>query len=229
MEQTMGQDGGAAAPARWMGLVLLAAPLLEIVGMAHHPSVQARDPAALAAGLRTAASRSAWVHGGLIALMFATLVALLEFSVARSLRRPAVRAALIVYGAGVLLMTCAALVSGFVTGRVAVTAGLDPDTAVVAQLASFAMLLNQAFAPCGAVLMSLGIALWSVDLWRDTAPLTRSLAAFGVLAGLATMVALFSGALRLDVHGMALVTLVQAVWTIGAGAWLLRRSSAVAA
>jgi hypothetical protein len=197
-------------------LMLIGAPLLGILGMAHHPSVHAHGAAELAAGLKRSAELAALVHGFLIAVLIATLWALTEFSVWRGLRRALVRLALLTYGVGVLLMVCAALVSGLVTPRIAEAATdlMAPELQWVARLAAVAMLFNQAFARCGAVLMSVGICSWSMDLLRDRAVL---LGAFGTLCGLGCALAVGLGLLRLDVHGMMTVTVLQAIWTIGAG------------
>jgi len=207
--------------ARIAGGLLIAAPLLQVLGMAHHPSVQAHEAAAVLAQLRASARLSAAVHGMLIALMFAVLLALTEFSVARGLSRPAVRAGLITYGAGVLAMTAAALVSGFITPRLALLnpAAAAADPALTVQLAGFAMLLNQAFAKCGAVLMSAGIAAWSLELTRAAGP-AWAVGVFGLVTGLGGALALCAGLLPLNVHGMRLVTVLQAAWAVGAG-WVL--------
>jgi hypothetical protein len=206
---------------RISGLVLMLAPLLEIVGMAHHPSVHGHDAAQLVQELRAAAGSAAIVHGVLIALMFATLLALTEYSLARGLARAAVRVGLIAYAAGVLALTAAALVSGFVTPRLAFVnpALAPPDPALTVQLTALAMLFNQAFAKYGAVLVFAGMAAWSFDLLRDGRG-TRVLGVFGLVAGIGGSLALCSGALRLDVHGMTVVAVLEALWTVGAG-WLL--------
>jgi len=41
-------------------------------------------------------------------------------------------------------------------------------------------------------------------------------------AGLAPAIALFAGAIRLDVHGMLLVVIAQAIWNLAAGTELIR-------
>jgi hypothetical protein len=83
------------------------------------------------------------------------------------------------------------------------------------------MLFNQAFAKCGAVLMSAGITALSLDLLRGALP-ARALGIFGLSSGLACALAIATGWLRLDVHGMSAVVLLQALWTIGAGVLLLK-------
>ena len=205
------------------GLILILAPLLEIVGMAHHPSVHGHDAAQLVEELRATAGLSAVVHGVLIALMFATLLALTEFALARGLSRVAVRWGLIAYGAGALALTAAALVSGLVTPRLAFVnpALAPPDPALTVQLTALAMLFNQAFARFGAVLMSAAIAAWSLDLLRDRGG-ARLLGVFGIVTGLGCALALCCGVLRLDVHGMTIVTVLDALWTVGVGCLLWR-------
>jgi hypothetical protein len=216
---------GETAAVRAAAWVLLGAPLIQILAMGHHPSVHAHEVAEVVSELRASAGRSALVHGILIALMYLVLVALTEFSVRRGLARPAVRAALITYGSGVLLMTAAALVSGFITPRIALAVpALAPAApALIAQLAVFASLFNQAFAHCAAVLMSAGIALWSFDLLRGSVG-ARAVGVFGLLSGLGCAAAVVVGVLRLDVHGMTAVVVLEAAWMIGVGVLLLREA-----
>ncbi len=216
---------GETAAVRGAAWVLLGAPLIQLLAMGHHPSVHAHEVAEVVSELRASAGLSALVHGILIALMYLVLVALTEFSVRRGLARPAVRAALITYGAGVLLMTAAALVSGFITPRIALAVPtLAPaDPALIAQLATFASLFNQAFAHCAAVLMSAGIALWSLDLLRGSVG-ARAVGVFGLLTGLGCAAAVVVGVLRLDVHGMTAVVVLESAWMIGVGVLLLREA-----
>jgi len=217
--EPMGQTAAVRAAA-W---VLLVAPLIQLLAMAHHPSVHAHEVTEVVSELRASAGQSALVHGILIALMYLVLLALTEFSVRRGLARPAVRAALIAYGAGVLLVTTAALVSGFITPAIAlaVPAVAPADAALITQFATFASIFNQAFARCAEVLISAGIALWSLELLRGSVA-ARALAVFGLLTGLGCALALVSGVLQVRVHGMAAVLALQSLWTIGVGALLLR-------
>jgi hypothetical protein len=210
------------ASARSAALLLIVVPILQIVAMAHHPAVRAADVSAAMQQLRQAGALSAHVHGVLVALMVVQFLALVEFACWRGLARVAVRVAVLTYGAGLLWMTAAALVSGFVAPRVVfLNPGVTPaDLALTAQFAAFAMLFNQAFARCGALLMSVGIAAWSLDLMRGGVR-ERVLAGFGLLIGVGCALALSWGTVHLDVHGMTLVTVLQAIWTVGAGALLL--------
>jgi hypothetical protein len=209
--------------ARAAGALLIAASIFEIVAMAHHPSVRAADAAQAIAQLRAMSAVAAWVHGVLIMLMLVGFFALTEFAWQRGITRPAIRAGLIAYAAGVVAMMGAALVDGFVTPRVAILgAGLRAaDLSITGQLLDLCMLFNQALARLGAVAMSVGITAWSVDLVRG-AGTERALGVFGVAIGLGSAGALILGALQLDVHGMMLVLLLQVIWTTGVGVLLLR-------
>ena len=214
---------GEAGVLRAAALVLIVVPFFEVLAMAHHPSLHSHEATQVVAELRATAGASALVHGILIALMYLVFLALVEFSVRRGLARAAVRAALIAYGAGVLFMSAAALVSGFITPRIAlaVPALAPADPALITQLAIFASLFNQAFAHCAAVLMSAGIAAWSLELLRGSGA-ARAVGAYGLLTGLGCVLAIVVGVLHLDVHGMTAVVLLQSVWTIALGALLLR-------
>jgi hypothetical protein len=218
---------GGTGVVRAAALVLIVVPFLEVFAMAHHPSVHAHELTQVVAELRAAAGSSALVHGILIALMYLVLLALTEFSVQSGLSRAAVRAALIAYGAGVVFMTAAALVSGFITGRIAlaVPALAPADPALIVQFATLATLFNQAFARCAAVLMSAGIAAWSLALLRGSVA-ARAVGGFGLLTGIGCALAVISGVLRLDVHGMAAVLALQSLWTVGVGCLLWRATRA---
>lgn len=216
------QSGGHAG--RLAGVVLIGAPLLEILAMAHHPSVHAHGAVAAVAQVSAMSHLAGVVHGVLIALMVLILLGLLELSVRRGLSRPLVRAGLATYGLGVIAMAAAALVSGFVAANVAQQPALtsaSPETTLA--FLSFAMLFNQAFARCGALLMSAGIVAWSLDLAHGTTA-QRALGYFGIVSGIGCALALMAGVLHLDVAGMTAVTVIQAIWTVGAGTVLLRDS-----
>lgn len=223
MPENVPGEARSRAAARAAGALLIGASILEIAAMAHHPSAHAHDIAALLVHLQALSAVSAWVHGVLIALMLTVFFALTEFAWQRGITRPAIRAGLIAYAAGVVAMMGAALVDGFVTPRVATlsTAVSATDLQVTSQLLKLCMLFNQALAHLGAVAMSVGIAAWSLDLVRG-AGAERALGVFGVAIGLGSAGALILGAVQLDVHGMMLVLLLQVIWTTGVGVLLLR-------
>jgi hypothetical protein len=215
-------EARSRAAARAAGALLIGGSILEIATMAHHPSVHAHDLAAVLVQLRALSAASAWVHGVLIALMLTVFFALTEFAWQRGITRPAIRAGLIAYAAGVVAMMGAALVDGFVTPRLAImAAGLGAaDLSITAQLLHLCILFNQALAHLGAIAMSVAIIAWSLDLLRR-AGLERALGVAGMAIGLGCVAALIAGVLQLDVHGMMLVLVLQAAWTIGLGVLLI--------
>ena len=223
MTQALAAPPVTPGATRLAAVVLIVAPILEMAAMAHHPSISSHDVTEVAKQLRALAALSAEVHGALIALLFAALLAVMQFARGRGLARGSVSCGLMLYAAGVILMTPAGLVDGFIVPRVTLAVpGMAPaDPALVAQFAAFAMLFNQAFAKCGAVLTSAGIAAFSLDLVRGVLP-ERVLGFFGLASGLACALAVGTGALPLNLHGMSLVLWLQALWMIGAGALLLR-------
>lgn len=215
------------------GVVLLFVTLLEIVAMAHHPTVATVDIGQAVEHLGALSRLSGLVHGVLIASMLLTLYGISEFAVRRGLERPLVRAGAIAYCAGVLVMLGAALVSGFVIGDVASLGphDLPMDLQITRHVLVFCGILNQACANVGVVAMSVGIGCWSIDLLRDRGP-ARWIGALGCLAGIVPAVALLGGMIRLDVRGMRTVVLIQACWTLAIAGWLLhvaRRSDLRAA
>jgi hypothetical protein len=214
--------GVPSSAARTVGATLIGATLLEIAVMAHHPSVPTPNVAEAMEQLRAMAALSAWVHGLLITLMLVGYYGLTEFARRRGLYRLPVRAAIIAYTVGVFAMIGAASISGFVTPHAALlgaSASLS-DLRVSEQILALCGLLNRTLADLGAVAMSAGIVLWSLDLLRG-AGLGRVVGVAGTLIGLAPAIALIFGMLQLDVHGMLLVVLLQAIWTCGVGTLLV--------
>ena len=209
--------------ARNAGILLIAATVLEVAAMAHHPTVTSSNILQAIEQIARMSDLSGWVHGLLIGLMLTVLYVFTEFGQRRGIALPLVRAGLIAYTIGVLAMMSAAMMSGFVITQVASLTphATEADLQSSAQLLILCRVLNQTFASLGVVLMSAGIVLWSIDLLRSR-QLARLLGVFGLLIGLLPAAALAFGALRLDVPGMTQVVLLQSVWNIGVGVLLIR-------
>jgi len=83
--------------------------------------------------------------------------------------------------------------------------------------------INQAFAQVGAIAFSLAILLWSVVSLKIR-KLPVALAVYGFISAIATVLAIATGFLSLELHGFRVITLAQAVWFIFAGIVLWRSS-----
>lgn len=133
--------------------------------------------------------------------------------------------ALVIYGFCLVALMGAATMSGLVTPAilrqiVARTAAIDQWRALM----DYNHAINQGFAQIGAVGSSVAIVLWSLLIMKHRA-LPLALGIYGMLLGLVIIVALFAGALQLDVHGFGLITFGQAIWFILAGIFLWRLDS----
>lgn len=211
----------SARPARRIaGGLLLAAALLSILAMAHHPHAHGDgDPMAALARI---AGIAAAMHGVLLVLMVALAALLGEFAAAR-VREPALaRSGLLVFVLGAGALTLAALVNGFAVPAVALSLGGAPGGPEWTPVLRFAWQLNQAAAGFGVLAWAAATVLWSADLVRR-AGLARWLGGYGLLAGGAVLLAVGSHAVAMDVRGFGAVQLALALWQAGAGVLLLRR------
>lgn len=210
------------------GAILLAATLLEIPAMAHHPSVSAHDVGEAIVLISRISRLAADVHAFLMAMLLLVACGLWELAALRGLHRPLIRCAVLAYGVGVMFMLGAATVSGFLTGEVAEVLRRSTAGALTNEglLLAFCRILNQSCAQIAVVAMSIGIGLWAIDLLRASG-VVRLVGLLGVVGSLATIMGLLGGSLRLDVLGMSIVVLVQGVWNI-AIALLLMRADRVA-
>ncbi len=223
-EQVSGAAPAGEAHLRAGGVILVVATVLEILAMAHHPHVSTPDVAAAIRQIVVLSPLAATVHGVLMALMLSIAFAFSEFALRRGASRPLIRAGAIAYGAGVVIMLIAALVSGFVLPDVAAWGAHEStvDLQMQAQLFTLCRALNQASANFGAVAMAAGIGFWSADLLRSQGAV-KGVGVFGCLISVGLAAALLSGAIRLDVHGMSAVVLLQGVWSVAVGILMVRR------
>jgi hypothetical protein len=132
-------------------------------------------------------------------------------------------AALVVYGFGIVAVLSAAVLSGFVAPDIVErlgAAGATPDARYQALLA-YTGFLNQAFAKVNVTASGVALALWGCAMWR-TRHFPRATAVIGVVVGTALACGTLIGYLRLNVQGIIIVTLLQAVWMIPVAVHLLR-------
>ena len=205
------------------GALLLIASLVEVVAMAHHPTVQDAGTSQVIVEIARSSARSATVHGVLIALMLSIVYGLLGFVEARGPGRPLIRAGAIGYGFGVLAMLGAALVDGYIVTGLAALLPRETivDLQISRQLLLLCRVLNQSCANFGVVAMSSGIFCWSLDLC-GAAGWSRVAGVLGCAVGLSCALALILGRLQLDVHGMLAVIVAQAGWNVTVAVLLIR-------
>ena len=202
------------------GIALIASALFGIVTMSLHPT--AHDFAARES-FHSMANLGIAVHALAVAsapLSFLGALALTQRL--QSADRLAV-SALVAYGFGLVAVIIAAAVSGFVAPNLMqeMMSSAPPASDVWRIALDYNHHINQAFAKIFVVASSIAIVLWSSSIVRGRA-LAAGAGIYGALLGPATIVALASGHLRLDVHGMGAVVFAQALWFTIVGVLLYR-------
>jgi hypothetical protein len=206
------------------GVSLVVAAVLEVFTMAHHPTITTPNIVDAIQQITSSRQLDGLVHGVLMALLLIVLYGLSEFILRRDVFRPAIRAGLIAYGCGVLVMLAAGMVSGFVLpGVLSLTPHASAtDLDINLQLILLCRALNQSCANFATVALSTGIIFWSYDLLRRETRWRRALGTAGLIFGVIPAIALIMGMFRLDVQGMSAVLLLQSLWTGGIGVGFLR-------
>lgn len=204
---------------RVAGAVLVAASVLSLAAVLHHPHGDGHG-ADLLSSLQHISGLNRAIHGTLIVTLLLLWLSLSEYSAVRL--RALVRSALLSYSVGALAMIGAALTNGFVlSALVARATGADAAAqAEILQLLPLSWAINQTLAAFGLLLMSVGIALWSLDQWRRA----RLIAAIGLTVAGGLGLAYLAGLLRMDVPGMIAIVLGQGVWYLATGLGLWRRT-----
>lgn len=205
------QSGGAA----W-----IAGSVLMLVTMSLHPS--GHDLASVATFGHGAFLARA-THG--LALLSLPLSFLGALALMRRLGTPASTLGLIFFGHALAAVMLAAIASGLVAPELfaARLASEGPTSDGFGLLLHYNGELNQACAKVYVLGSALALFLWSLAILRTRA-FAAALGWSGVLLALASVLALLSGHLRLDVHGFGAVVLGQAAWMISAGVGLWRRA-----
>jgi len=191
---------------RAAGALMIAAALLSVGAMAHHPS-----------GAGASGDLARFVHGALIALAMVLLAGFARFTARLGWHSFAGMSGFILYAAGVSGAVMAALVNGFVVPALAAR-GDVPEA-----IRALCWELNQAFAHASAYALSGAFVLWGAALVRHKAGRDRLLGAVCLAAGLLPGLALASGAVNLHVAGALLVYSAHWAASAAVGAWLLAR------
>ncbi len=210
--------------ARSSGALICIGAVLSVLLMMRHPSIQTHTVADAIAQMQEKASLNGFVHGGLLVVLTAIFVGYLGFADLLGWEKLGVRAGAVFYGFGVGCMIGAALINGFIVTALASDYAGQPDAVLEALKPIFVLChsTNQTLAQAGTIAMSIGILAWSTEL-LSRGMAARIIGALGCLCGALPIVGLLSSHLRLDVHGMGLVILVQASWSVCVGIWLMRQ------
>lgn len=201
--------------ARKSGIALIAGSLGTLVTMAIHPV--ARGPMA-----PYQIGRLAALSG--IAHSIAMVSMLLLFLGACGLTRCIATedrlafAAIVTFGFACVAILIATAVSGFIVPAIMKHMAQDvADAAHQWQIVIYSIFqINQAFARIYSVAASLSIVLWSVSALRNGG-FGRGIATYGCIISSLIILGICVGHMQLDVHGMTLVALGQAVWLIVVG------------
>ena len=211
---------------RKAGIALIAGSLGGLLTMAIHPTGSASLSAAQVAQLMTLSGAA---HS--LAMVSVLVMFLGACGLARRIAAPdrLSFAAIITYGFACVAVLIAAAVSGFIIPEIMQRMARDVPAAAsqwrIVIVGTFQ--INQAFSRIYSVAGSVAILLWSVSALRNGG-LGRSVAIYGCVVALLITLGIGVGHLRMDVHGMGVVVLGQAIWFIIVGTQLLNQAERVA-
>lgn len=211
---------------RLSGVALIAGSVGSIITMSLHPSGQIA-PAQMEAMIRTLIS----VHA--LALAMVPVLFLGAWGLSRRGARAdrMDMAGLVLYTFGLLAVMNAAVADGLVTPNIlrqmVASAGAPAAIEGWRMMWRYNFYVNQGYAQVFVAASSVAIGLWSFAILRKR-DLSQGLGIYGCVLGAVTLLALFSGHLRLDTHGFGLVMFAQSAWFIVAGALLWRSQERVA-
>ena len=203
------------------GIALIAGSLGGILTMAIHPTGAASPTVEQVERLSLVSGAA---HS--LALVSVLLLFLGAFGLARRIAADdrISFAGIVTFGFACVAILVAAAVSGFVAPDIAMHMVRDvPAAAHQWQIViDGTMQINQALSRIYSVATSLAIILWSISALRNGG-FSRGVAVYGCIISVLIIFGIAFGQLRLDVHGMAVVMLGQAIWFILVGSQLCSR------
>ena len=206
---------------RKAGIALIAGSLGGILTMAIHPTGTASLTAEQVAHLSIASGAAHSIAMVSVLLMFLGACGLAQRTAAADRIS---FAAIVTYGFACVAVVIAAAASGFIVPGIVKHMVRDvPAAAHQWQIVIDGVFqINQAFARIYSVAASMAIILWSVSALRSRG-LGHGVAIYGCVVAPLIILGIGIGHLRLDVHGMTVVWLGQAIWFILVGSQLCSR------
>jgi hypothetical protein len=204
------------------GFALIVGTLCGAITMLFHPTgrdlIGQPDEIAHRYELITVAVHSLAIFG--LPVMF---FGFLGFSRRLGLENPLVSAALIAYGFGAIAVMSAAVINGLVgpvlTGKI--NEADEPTRKLFHLMLMNNSLLNQAFTKVFVAAVGFALITWSIHLWNK-GRLMQISAILGFVVGILSWSGIFSGHLKLDVHGFGLFTFAQSIWTLLVAVFMIR-------
>jgi hypothetical protein len=200
---------------RKSGIAFIAGSIGGIVTMAIHPTASG---VLTPAQFERLAVVSAIAHS--LAMVSFLVLVLGAFGLTRRLAAPDRLAfsGLVVYVFAAVAVLIATAVSGFIVPNIMRHMIRDvPTTAQQWHIVIDSIFqINQAFSRIFTVAASVAVALWSASALRNGGP-GRGIAIYGCIIAPLLILAICSGRLTLNVHGMAIVVFAQAIWFVGVG------------
>ncbi len=207
----------SARLASWMAGLLILTTVAEFIAIWHHPHVQAYDQLQAMLEIVAVSRLAGWIHGLAIGCSLLIAYCLSEL-LAKRIPAPVMRAAALVYGAGIASWITAATVDGWVLERLAASLARDTpsDLDSNARLFRLCMAWVVASTNVGVVLTSIGIFIASGGLLRK-GRFWQIAGAVGLLVGGALSFSILAGRLSMDGHGIRVLVGLQSIWFITLG------------
>ena len=207
---------------RLSGALLVAAAIITVAALSHHPFVAARQPTDAVKAIIAIGPVNAAFHVFVIVMVGLLYMGLVGFAQRRGLQSPLVLGGLIAASWGLAAETGAGLIDGFFISGFSLHLARNPSAIGEGlQIISAAALALQILAKAGLFALSVAILLWSIDLFdRDRAHVV--LAIVGCVAGALALVAASTVAATMNAHNVTLIFGVQALWYMIAGVLMIR-------
>jgi hypothetical protein len=216
-------EGEAGDAGRTAGIALAVGSLLMVAFMMLHPRIEAHGTTEFIAEVERQAIANGIVHGSLIALLGLFVFGFTGLESRLGMSSAFGRAGLVAYVMGAIALAAAALINGFIVPEFVSRYQARPAEELLPMhdILALCRASNQVCSRMGVLAMSIAIVLWSIPLVGRRG-LLRLTGVLGCIAGALPALALLSGHLPMNVHGVLAFVLAQAVWNLAIAFQLIR-------
>ena len=182
-----------------------------LVAISHHPVAQGRPGVEALQAVVQLGTKDRFVHGSLIAIIFAMIFSFTVYTLGRS-RLSLCVAAWVAFFAGSIGVIGAMLIDGFfVPGFAEHYLRTTPiDAAPGLAILNAAAVTIQILTKFGFVALNVAALLWSIDLLLERGQV-RIVGVIGVIASLTSMCLVIFGG-TINVHSLLVIVGIQALW-----------------
>jgi len=210
------------------GIALTLSAIVSLIAILHHPTLSGvHSGEETVRAVHALAGMDKLVHGTLMLIFSVQTVGFFHFSARLGFHRAGVVAGLMAYALGTVALFIPTTLDGFITPDLMDACAASPNCGVMpVALIQLVAIAIQDFTKISLVAISLATLCWSACLVGLPGWINRAAGGIGLICGLVPLAVFGLFSVYLQPNNLAEIMLAPLIWTLTAGALMLRRREA---